>query len=87
MVELCVPGEHGFISNIFPTIKKDGTIRLILNLKELNGYIEHIHFKLDTLKDVIPLIHPNHFSLTVDLKDGYFSVCIRPEDRNWLQFI
>ena len=44
IVELCLPGDQGFISNVFPTLKKDGTARVILNLKELNNHVEHIHF-------------------------------------------
>lgn len=61
IVELYTPGVHGLISNMFSTNTKDGTVRIILNLKELNDHVEHIHFKLDTLKDVIPLIHPKFF--------------------------
>lgn len=87
IVELSPPGDQGFFSNVFPTLKKDGTARVILNLKELNDHVEHIHFKLDTLKDVIPLIHPNCFFISLDLTDAYFSVYVRPEDRIWLQFI
>lgn len=86
IVELCAPGGHGFLSNIFPTIKRDGTARVILNLKELNEYMDHIHFKMDTLKDVLPLIHQNCHFMSIDFKDAYFSVYVRPEDRNWFKF-
>ena len=87
IVELCAPGDQGFVSNVFPTVKRDGTARIILNLKELNAHVEHVHFKLDTLRDVLPLIHPNCFFMTIDLKDAYFSVYVRPGDRHWFQFI
>lgn len=85
-MERCEPGDRGFVSNIFPTIKKDGTARVILNLKELNNYVKHVHFKMDTVKDVISLIQPRYFFVSIDLKDAYFSVYVRPEDRKWLQF-
>ena len=87
IVESCPPGDHGFFSNVFPTLKKDGTARVILNLKELNDHIEHVHFKLDTLKNVIPLIHPRCFFMSLNLTYAYFSVYVQPEDRKWLQFI
>lgn len=87
IIERCEPEKHGFFSNVFPFTKIDGTTRVILNLKELNNHITHIHFKLDTLKDVIQLIHPHCFIITMDLKDAYFSVFVKPEDRKWLQFM
>ena len=86
IVESCAPVDHGFLSNIFPTIKRDGTARVILNLKELNDYVDHVHFKMDTLKDVIPLIHQNCHFMSIDFTNAYFSVYVRPEDRNWFQF-
>ena len=53
---------------------------------DLNVHVPYILFKMDTLKDVIPLILPNCFFVTVDFKDVYYSVYVRPEDRKWLQF-
>ena len=50
-VELCAPVEHGFLLKIFPAIKKDGTASHSA-LKELNKYVDHVPFKMDTLKDV-----------------------------------
>ena len=81
IVERCEPQVPGFVSNVFPTIKKDGSARVILNLKELNEHVPHIHFKMDSIKDVIQLIHPNCFFSTTDFKDAYFSVSIAPADR------
>ena len=46
----------GFNSNVFPTIKKDGTARVILSLKELNEHIPHIRFKMYTFSEVVQLI-------------------------------
>ena len=37
-----------YISSIFIRPKKDGTYRLILNLKNLNDHVEYHHFKMDT---------------------------------------
>ena len=42
--------EHGeFISPIFLCDKRDGSFRMILNLKTLNQYVEYNHFKMETI--------------------------------------
>ena len=40
--------EGDFISTISIRPKKDGTYRLILNLKNLNDHVEYHRFKMDT---------------------------------------
>jgi hypothetical protein len=53
------PGE--FISGIFVTPKKDGSSRMILNLKKLNEGVQYHHFKMDTLASAIKLVTPGCF--------------------------
>ena len=45
-----------FVSNIFSRPKKDGTVRVILNLKNLNKKVEYHHFKMETLNHAIQLM-------------------------------
>ena len=67
------PGE--FISSIFVRPKKDGSHRMILNLKNLNRHVQYNHFKMDTLQSVIGLMTPNCFMASVDLKDVLCPYC------------
>ena len=88
VVEKCSPiSDSGFYSNVFPTRKKDGTARVIFNLKELNDFVKHVHFKMSTIKEVLSLLQENCFFITIDFKDAYFSVRIQSEDRKWLRFM
>ena len=88
IVEPCEPSSGlCFYSNIFPVLKKDGSARIILNLSDLNVHVEHVHFKMETLKDVIPVVFHKCFFATIDLQDAYYSVPIRPADRDWLRFL
>jgi len=46
------PTQHEFgeyISPIFVANKKDGSYRMILNLKSFNQHIEYQHFKMDSV--------------------------------------
>ena len=88
IVEKCMDVEgQGFFSNIFPVIKADGTARVILNLKVLNEYITHVHFKMESVSDVLNLVQHNCYFMSVDFKDAYFSIYVKPSDRKWLKFM
>lgn len=77
-----------FISNIFTRPKKDGKIRVILNLKQFNDkFMEHIHFKMETLKAAIDAMRPNCFFGSVDLSEAFYSVPIKSQDRKYFRFI
>ena len=41
---------NDFISNCFTREKKDGSARMILNLKKLNTYIKYQHFKMESIQ-------------------------------------
>ena len=42
-----------YISTLFIRPKRDCDYRLILNLKQLNAYVEYHHFKMDTLQSAV----------------------------------
>ena len=48
-----------YISPIFLREKTDGIQRLILNLKNLNKYLEYNHFKMQTRQTILTLIQSN----------------------------
>ena len=79
--------KHEYYSNIFMRPKKDGTVRVILNLKRFNDCVEKIHFKMETLKSAIANIQPGDFFGSIDVKDAYFSIPIAESDRKYLRFI
>jgi len=78
--------EGEYISTIFIRPKKDGTYRLILNLKNLNEHVEYHHFKMDTLQSAIRLMKRNCYMASVDLRDAYYSVPIDEEYQKFLRF-
>jgi hypothetical protein len=76
------PGE--VMSNIFIRSKKDGSHRLILNLKDLNQFISYHHFKMDMLHSILKLIERGCFMALLDLKDAYNPVSVNHPDRKYL---
>ena len=80
------PVENQFISTIFLRPKKDGSFRMILNLKELNKFVEYEHFKMDSIYTSIELMRPTYFMASIDLKDAYFSVPIDESHQKYFKF-
>ena len=79
------PGE--VISPIFITPKKDGSIRVIFNLKGLNEFVSYRHFEMDTLETTIKLVRPGCFMTSIDLKYAYYSIPVAPECQKYLKFV
>lgn len=84
------PFEEGeIIYGIFTRKKKDNSLRLILNLKNLNSnrYIEYKKFKMETLNSALTLITQNCWMASVDLVSVYYSVPIAREHQKYLKFM
>ena len=86
VIETTTHCEGEYISNIFIRPKKDGSYHLILNLKNLNQFVQYRHFKMENLKRAITLMSPNCYMASIDLKDAYYSVSIDTNHRKYLRF-
>ncbi len=78
--------ESGFYSRYFIIPKKDGGLRLILDLRLLNRSVMRLKFKMLTIKQVMSQIRSEDWFVTVDLKDAYFHISILPQHRKFLRF-
>ena len=72
--------EGDFLSTIFVRPKKDGSYRMILNLKPLNEFVSYHHFKMDTIQTALKLMRPGCFMASVDLKDVLCYANLRSSD-------
>ena len=88
--DILVESHHEFtefISPVFLREKKNGTFRMILNLKELNRFIAYHHFKMDNIESCIHLMKPMCFMASIDLSDAYFSLPVDPSHQKYLKFL
>ena len=53
------PSQYQVISSIFLKKKKNGSYRMILNLKRLNESIEYKYLKMESLSFAVQLIRKN----------------------------
>ncbi len=56
---------------------KYGGKRLIVNLRQLNAYIDALRFKYEGIYFVVEQIKPNDILQSADLQDDFFHVKIR----------
>ena len=73
----------------FPNLresKKDGSYRMILNLKTFNEFLKFKHCKLESIEDALDLITEGYYFGSVDLKDAYYSIPIHEKYRRYLKF-
>ena len=80
------PERRQFVSSVFTRPKKDGSKRMILNLKKLNKFFTRNKFKMESLNHVLDALVPNCFMASVDLKDAYFSIPIYAGHTRYLKF-
>ena len=78
--------ESGFYSRYFIVPKKDGGLRPILDLRQLNHSVMRLKFKMLTIRQVVSQIRSEDWFVTIDLKDAYFHISILPNHRKFLRF-
>lgn len=81
-------GEQGecFLSSIFTVPKKDGGRHPIINLKSLNKFIPHYHFKMEGIQSMEDIILPNDYMIKLDLKDAFLAIPVHPSCQRYLCF-
>lgn len=76
-----------FVSNIFSRPKPNGSIRVIVDLTELNNHLVKEHFKMDHIEVAVNMITPGSFMASIDLTDAYYSVPLHPAHKKFICFI
>ena len=76
-----------FQGPLFTVPKKNSVkMRVILDLSTLNQHIECPTFRMTTVRDVKAVIPPHAFTTSIDLKDAYWHIPVKPYYRKFLGF-
>jgi len=71
--------QESFYSTLFLVPKNGGQMRLVINLKRLNEWVEPQHFKMEGMGTLKELLRVNEWMVKVYRKDAYFTVPIHPD--------
>ena len=80
------PRTPGYYSHIFLVLKKNGSLRLVIDLSRLNKFLVVPNFKMETTRSVATAIQPGDWAVSLDLKDAYFHIPIHPDYQHFLRF-
>ena len=87
VIKPCIHEQREYISPIFVTTKNYAGYKLILNLKNLNQYIDHIHFKMHGLKEILKMVEKKCFVTFLDIKDVNYSALVDESSQKHVKFI
>ena len=78
--------HRGFYSRYFAVPKRDGGVRPILDLRDVNTFIAPKKFRMTSLTTILPLLMSTSWFASIDLTDAYFHIAIRPFSQQFLRF-
>ena len=88
IIKIVSPSQGQYISHIFPVPKKSLTdYRIIIDLDELNLLVRKVHFRMDCIPDIMALIRPGDWFVSIDLSDAYFCIAMHLLSMPYLTFI
>ena len=85
-VEEIIPECPGYYSRIFLVPKKNGKLRLIIDLSVLNHFVYTQTFKMETQRKVKEAVQLNDWAFSLDLTDAYLHVPVHRRSRKYLRF-
>ena len=84
-VEEIIPECPGY-SRIFLVPKKNGKLRLIIDLSVLNHFVYTQTFKMETQRKVRNAVQLNDWAFSLDLTDAYLHIPIHHRSHKYLRF-
>ena len=75
-----------WVSNLVVVEKKDGSLRLCLDPKDLNRAIKREHYTIPTIQEIVTEFAGKTVFSTLDLKDGYWQIQLDEESSQLCTF-
>ncbi|KAG0430994.1 Retrovirus-related Pol polyprotein from transposon [Dictyocoela muelleri] len=75
-----------FSSPCFPLLKKDGSIRLVIDYRDLNKFTTPIHYIFPKINEIFYQLHGMTIFSKIDLKAGYYQIEMDVQSINYTDF-
>lgn len=80
------PVSPGFYGRLFCVPKASGGWRPVLDLSQLNRFLQKVHFRMETPLSIREAIQEGDWAASIDLSDAYFHLLVHVRDRKFLRF-
>lgn len=76
-------------SNIpaFPVLKKNGTIRLVVDYRELNSKTHPVQYPIPMINDFLTQLNNSKIFSQIDLNSGCYQIPLKEEDKHKTAFV
>jgi hypothetical protein len=81
-----VESKSSWCNNLVPVEKPDGSVRITVNFKMLNQLVAPDKYSLPRMDLIVHGLYGKMFFSKIDLKDGFFHIPIREQDRHKTAF-
>lgn len=82
-----VVGATNWVSNIVPVIKKNGDLRLCVDMRRANQAVLRERYPIPTFDEIVADLHGSEFFSKIDLEAAYHQVELSPQSRPITTFV
>ena len=75
------PSKSGFNSPLIPVRKKNGTLRICQDFRNINKFTNKQRFPLPEINDILSSLHEARYFCVIDLKSGYYQIRLAEASR------
>jgi len=80
------PSASDWCNPLRPVLKPDGSVRLTSNMQFLNNIVEDNNYTVPHIEKIIERTQGMKYFSVIDLKDGYYQIPLRKQDREKTAF-
>ena len=81
------PSSSAWSSPIVIVPKRDNTIRVCIDYRQLNKTLVKDSYPLPRIDDIFATLGKTKFFTSIDLKSGYHNIAVAPQDREKQRYI
>ena len=82
-----VTGQTEWCALMVPVQKRNGKLRICVNLRKLNSAVNHARFVLPTLEDIAPKLAGAQYFSKLDVPSGFWQIPLYPDSAKLTTFI